>query len=450
MRRWFPPLSLSVRLFLIVLGGVLLTMLLSNAYHSHERARLIEENRETAAVDHLAVAIRLLAALRPAERGPASESLPKPDWRSLADPDSEVAPGLVAPLFAERLAGNLGNTAVVEAAWIDWTSDCQASPKCPLRYSVRLRFPDGQVLGLAYTTRARGKPPSSLWQVLRSRDLFEIGVIALVVWITMGLALRPLERMTRAVEDFGRNIAHPALPVSGPREVARASKAFNTMQDRIHRFMAERTQILAAVTHDLKTPMTRMRLRLEHCADTALRERVCGDLAAMQALVDEGLELARSLNNPEPGQPLALPELLQSLCDDLAAAGQPVTLEEAAIPPGLVVSAQPKALRRVLENIIDNAIKYGQSAQVACERVGGQAWIHVRDRGPGIPEEHLGDVLKPFVRLEVSRSRETGGTGLGLAIAANLLKPQDGEIRLRNRPEGGLMVSVGLPIATGV
>lgn len=288
------------------------------------------------------------------------------------------------------------------------------------------------------------------WQVLRSRDLFEMGVIALVVWIAIGLALRPLERMTRAVEDFGRNITHPALPVSGPSEVARASKAFNTMQDRIRQIMAERTQILAAVTHDLKTPMTRMRLRLEHCADPVLRDKVCGDLAAMQALVDEGLELARSLDNPEPGQPLALPELLQSLCDDLADAGQPVTLEEAAAdPPGLVVRAQPKALRRVLENIIDNAVKYGRSARVACERVGDRAWIHVRDSGPGIPEEYFGEVLKPFVRLEVSRSRETGGTGLGLAIAANLLKPQHGEILLRNCPEGGLRVSVGLPIATG-
>ena len=444
-----PPVSLTIRLFLIVLGGVVLAMVLSNAFHEHERARWREEEREMTAMDHLTDTIRLLATLAPAARGPALGTLSAPAWQSKVDPVSDAAGGVVAPLFAERLAGRLDHSALVEGAWIDWSTDCQASPKCPKAFSVQLRFPDAQKIALAYTTAARGSAPRPLWRVLRARDFFEISVIAVVVWMVIRLALRPLERMTRAVEDFGRDIAHPALPVAGPIEVTRASKAFNTMQEQIRGFMTERTQILAAVTHDLKTPMTRLRLRLENCADAALKQKLCGDLADMQALVDEGLELARSMDNVEPAQPVDLYALLQSLCDDLAESGLPVNLQETATPAGLVVTAQPKALRRVLENIIDNAIKYGQAAHVTVEQIGHKAWIQVRDSGPGIPEEHLTAVLKPFVRLEGSRSRETGGTGLGLAIAANLLKAQQGEMRLDNRPEGGLMVSVGLPIMTG-
>ena len=146
-----------------------------------------------------------------------------------------------------------------------------------------------------------------------------------VAWIVVRLAMRPLQRMTRAVEAFGLDIDQPPLDDTGPVEVQRALSAFNTMQDRIRGFMAERTQILAAVTHDLKTPMTRMRLRLEHCGDAALKEKLCADLAAMQALADEGLELARSMNDHSPLTVVDAAALLQCLCDDLADSGLPVT-----------------------------------------------------------------------------------------------------------------------------
>lgn len=439
-----PALSLSARLFLIVLGGVLLATLLSNVIHSSERSRWIAENRETAAVDHLTDAIRLLAALPAASRDPAIGSLASLDWRSSRDGFVPAGAGIPAPLFAERLSLGLDNMAVVEGAWVEWTDACGESPRCPMTYSTDLRFADGQKLTLAYTTRRHTRPERPIWQI-RTRDLFELGVMAVVAWIVIRLALRPLERMTRAVEDFGRDIAHPALAVAGPVELQRAIRAFNTMQDRIRGFMAERTQILAAVTHDLKTPMTRMRLRLENCADAGLRRKLCGDLAAMQSLVDEGLELARSLDSVEPLQALDLQALLQSLCDDLAESGLPVTWREPAACSGLLVMARPNALRRVLENIIDNAIKYGHTAMVSAGRQGDRAWVQVCDRGPGIPEDQFAEVLKPFVRLEASRSRETGGTGLGLAIAVNLLRAQQGEIHLANRPEGGLAVSVMLP-----
>jgi signal transduction histidine kinase len=254
--------------------------------------------------------------------------------------------------------------------------------------------------------------------------------------------------MTRAVEAFGLDIDQPPLDDTGPVEVQRAIRAFNTMQERIRGFMAERTQILAAVTHDLKTPMTRMRLRLEHCQDAELKQKLLADLAVMQSLTDEGLELARSMSSGQPLAILDLGALSQSLCDDLADAGQPVMHSEA--PAGLLVRAHPPTLRRVLENIIGNAVTYGESAAVSLSRQGNRACIEVRDQGPGIPEDQLANVLKPFVRLETSRSRETGGTGLGLAIAANLLKSQHGDMALDNPPDGGLRVRITLPLAREV
>jgi len=305
----------------------------------------------------------------------------------------------------------------------------------------------GQAVWLDYSP----KPHPRLRRVERAnfhrRDALVVAIMALVAWLVVRLALRPLQRMTDAAESLGRDIAHPPIDESGPIEVRRAARAFNAMQQDIRAYMAERTQILAAVAHDLKTPLTRLRLRLENCTDEVLREKLGRDLDAMQALVEEGLDLARSLDNEEATQPADLDALLQSLCDDFADTGLPVTYQGLA-GSRTVVACKPKALVRVFSNLIDNAVKYGQQARVSLERRDGAACVLVRDDGPGIPEDRMHDMLKPFVRLESSRSRETGGTGLGLAIAANLLRPQQGTIGLRNRPEGGLEVTVRLPVTS--
>jgi len=193
--------------------------------------------------------------------------------------------------------------------------------------------------------------------------------------------------------------------------------------------------------------LTRMRLRSENCTDEALKDRFMSDLAAMESMVEEGLELARSLDTVEPVQPVDLDALLQSLCDDATETGQEVTYQRMA-DSSVLVAGRPNALDRVFINIIDNAVKYGHYARVFLEQHGNMACVRVCDGGPGIPDEHLQDVLKPFVRLETSRSRDTGGTGLGLAIAENLLRTQQGEISLRNLPQGGLEVSVRLRITS--
>ncbi len=440
--------SLFMRLFLVVLGGVVLANAVGNSLHRYDRARLIEEYRERSATEHLSDAVRLLAVLPPELRVPAIRALPNDEWFIVEGPLADDSPGDEAPEISESMAGLLGEIAQVDDAWIEHTGRCiEDPPDCFNTFWVRVKFPENQTLRLGYASKPHERPHRHEIFGFRSRDLLLIGIMAAVAWLVVRLALRPLQRMAQAAENFGRDIDHPPMDECGPAEVRRAAQAFNAMQEQIRADMSERTQILSAVTHDLKTPLTRMRLRLENCADEALGEKLKGDLAAMQSLVEEGLELARSLDSAEATQTVDLDALLQSLCDDFAETGLQVAYS-GRVEGCVLVQGKPNALGRVFANIIDNAVKYGHYARVSLEQRDGIARVHVCDGGPGIPKERLQDVVKPFVRLEASRSRETGGTGLGLAIAVNLLKIQQGEVSLRNIPEGGLEVTVQLPVAS--
>jgi signal transduction histidine kinase len=439
--RWLPR-SLSARLFLIVLAGVVSAIALTSSLHHLDRARVFGEYRVRAAVDHLADAVLLLAALPPASRVSAAATLPTEEWFVEAASPAEPILGEAVRVFSQPLKERLGDAVQVDETWLCF----EGRASCPYSALVRIRFKDGQALWAGYRPPAPERPERHEWMGLQGRIALFIGIMSMVAWVVVRLALRPLRRLSQAVEDFGRDIAHPPMDDCGPLEVRQAAQAFNAMQGQIRGHMAERMQIVAAVTHDLKTPLTRMRLRLEKCTDEALKDRLQADIDAMQSLVEEGLELARSLDATECLQAVDLDALLQSLCDDAEEAGQDVVYQ-GMDGQGIVVMGRPNRLIRVFENLIGNAVKYGHYAHVSLERRGGVALVRVRDGGPGIPEESLQEVLKPFVRLEASRSRDTGGTGLGLAIAANLLKAQQGGLSLRNHPEGGLEVSVQLPVS---
>ena len=220
------------------------------------------------------------------------------------------------------------------------------------------------------------------------------------------------------------------------------------MQQRIAGYTAERVEILAAISHDLQTPITRMRLRADLMADEALRDKFRQDLDAMHALVREGVTYARTLHGTsEPTARLDTDALLASIVGDYEDAGESVTLDGAA---GAPIVAPPQALKRILVNLIDNALAFGGAAEIQVRRDDAQdpaprLTIAVLDRGPGIPEDQLGEVFKPFHRLETSRNRETGGTGLGLAIAQQLATAMGGHLSLHNRPGGGLEARLSLP-----
>jgi len=268
--------------------------------------------------------------------------------------------------------------------------------------------------------------------------------IALLAWLVARIATRPLRQLADAADSLDITHVSEPLPENGSSEVRAATRAFNRMQKRIYEDVRERTGMLAAITHDLQTPLTRLRLRLEKLPDEALRNKLVGDMQAMQQMLQEGLELARSLDTHEAKQLLDLDSLLDTLCSDAAEAGQQVSYVERT---DARLKAHPLALRRALSNLLDNAVKYGQRAEVSLARDAHQCHIHIRDFGPGIPPELLETVFTPFYRIEHSRSRETGGTGLGLAIARNIVQRHNGELALSNHPAGGLQVDVVLPLS---
>jgi signal transduction histidine kinase len=306
-----------------------------------------------------------------------------------------------------------------------------------LRISVRLQ--DGSWLNII----APLELSDSLW---RPRFLLPLSLALLLVttaalWAVRS-STRPFATFAAAAERLGVDVAAPPLAENGPREVRQAAHAFNVMQGRIARFVQGRTEMLAAISHDLKTPITRLRLRAEFIDDDEQRTKMLGDLEEMEAMIAATLAFARDDAAREPRVRVDMAALVQGLVDDTAALGAEASYSG---PDSLVIEARPTALKRGLTNLIDNAVKYGTRARVALETTAGDTVITIDDDGPGIAEADRERVFAPFVRLETSRSRDTGGSGLGLAVARAAIRAHGGDIRLANRPEGGLRVTVALP-----
>ncbi|WP_051378915.1 sensor histidine kinase [Derxia gummosa] len=317
---------------------------------------------------------------------------------------------------------------------------------------------------LFYTEAPNAAPPPTTIALYLGAVLLVVGVIAVLIARVAG---RSLAGFARAAERLSTDLNAPPLPERGPVEVVRVAAAFNRMQSAIRRHLDERTEILAAVSHDLKTPLTRLRLRAENLPDELpQRARFIADIEAMTDLVGEGLDYARSAQLREARSPVDLDRLVAALADDARDTGARV---EVSGRLGAPVIAAPRALQRAVQNLLDNALRYGDgAAEITLERLGGEddglAGMHasgsaqsrpdaaaarlrltVADRGPGLAPELLERVFEPFYRVEGSRSRASGGTGLGLAIARNLVRGQGGDIVLANRPGGGLLAVLELP-----
>ena len=269
-----------------------------------------------------------------------------------------------------------------------------------------------------------------------------LGAVIAVALIAVRLVTRPIQDLAEAADAFGRDLDSPPLAEAGPTETRRAAEAFNRMQARIKTLVAERSRALAAVSHDLRTPLTRMRLRAELVDDEALRAQIGADIDDMQAMVESTLDYLRGLRDNEAVQEIDIDALLQSLVADEQALERPVTLEAGAAAP---FAGRLSVLRRALANLVDNAVKYGGAARLRVEDSANELRLGVEDSGPGIPQESLTSVVEPYVRLETSRSRATGGVGLGLAIARDAARLHGGELLLRNLPGGGLAATLVLP-----
>ena len=268
-----------------------------------------------------------------------------------------------------------------------------------------------------------------------------LAVIGFTVWAVHRWTA-PLIAFAHAAERLGVDVNAPPLPESGLLEVRRAAHAFNQMQERIRRFVEDRTQMVAAIAHDLGTPITRLRLRAEYVEDEEQRQKVLDDLGEMEQMIASTLVFAREDGVNEPRETFDLNSLLQSICDDFADAGQAAEFHGQGRLP---YDFRLVALRRAFTNLIENAIKYGSNVRVSVEDRPDAIVVRIDDDGPGIPEDAMEQVFEPFRRLDDSRSRETGGTGLGLAVARSIVRSHGGDVILRNRAEGGLRSEVMLP-----
>lgn len=253
---------------------------------------------------------------------------------------------------------------------------------------------------------------------------------------------RPMRTLSAAAEALGRGEAVEHVPEEGPDDIRRMATAFNVMQDRLKRFVSDRTAMLAAIGHDLRTPITSLRLRAEFIEDREEREKLLATLDEMQSMTEATLSFAREQATGEATRLVDVAALTESICEDLAAVGRNVVFTEAERAP---YRCRPSALRRAIRNLIENAVRYGERAYVSVRSVPDGLLISVEDDGPGIAERDRERAFKPFVRLEGSRSRETGGTGLGLSIARTIVRSHGGDVILADRAGGGLNATIQLP-----
>jgi len=278
-------------------------------------------------------------------------------------------------------------------------------------------------------------------------SLLAMGVMAVLVCaitiVVVRRITRPMAQLARAADAVGRGEDTAPLAEVGPEEIRRTTQAFNRMQARLRRFVDDRTGMLAAISHDLRTPLTSLRLRAEFVDDEELRHKILATLDEMQRMTEATLAFAREEAAREPTRVIDLSALVESVTADLADLDRDVTFAGAE---RIRCACRPVSLKRALRNLIENAVSYGERARVEVDSTGAEIRITIDDDGPGIPEDAFERVFEPFVRLEESRSTDTGGIGLGMAIARTIVRGHGGDIRLANRPGGGLRATVSLPI----
>ena len=446
--------SMVNRVFLILLTGIVVATLTTTWLAANERRSVLKELRYQHIADRVEQVVQALDAVSPEARHVILQASQHFGFEaSFVNSKGDATNNNISPL-TEVLKSRLGSDRQIlvqretNCALPPLRKNFPPPPDQPRPENCRIIYVSLQDQSLL---RLRLHMPGELMP--RGRNslsdpdgpyifLFLL-FIAVLAFVVAKMTARPIRQLASAATELGRDIDQPPLPEKGPTEIRQAAQAFNAMQARIRRQIKHRTHMLAAISHDLQTPLTRLRLRLEKVNDPQLQQKLIDDLAVMQGMVREGLELARSIDSSEARQRLNIDSLLDSVCDDATDAGQPVTQHGRARAS---ILAQPNALRRCLTNLLDNAIKYGYRAEVTIAvQPEGRIEIVIRDFGPGIPEQELESVFDPFYRLETSRSRETGGTGLGLTIARNIAENHGGHLSLHNHPDGGLEVVLLLP-----
>lgn len=442
MRLW--PRSLAARTAVVLVASLVLVQVAGLTIHAFDRVDLqrLGQARDVAA--RLIGVYRTVAMIPPTERENELHRM-------------QLPPGFKVSLSAEPPIDGLEPTPLAYQRLIraDMALVPMPGPLRPKefimlggprnqRLIVSMRLPDGQWL-----TQSTHLAPPRPWHspgFLVAFALMTVTACLLTLWAVRRLTA-PLRTLAAAAEALGRDVNAPPLPEAGPAEIATAAAAFNTMAGRIRRFVQDRTELLTAIGHDLRTPITRLKLRAEFVEDDEQRRKMLADLDELETMVSATLAFGRDAKSMEAVSAIDLAELLRTVLDE-AADAHPGEADKLTYdgPAHYTVRARPLALKRALANLVGNAIAYGGGARVRLTAPGqGVVTVHVEDDGPGIPIAELERVFDPFYRLEASRNRETGGVGLGLPIARNILRAQGGDVVLSNGSPGGLRATVQLP-----
>jgi signal transduction histidine kinase len=444
------PISLSVNLLLTMLGAIVVAQLVTGAlFYSQSKATDIGWAALFWA-ERVSAAVVALDALDRIERRKVLVKL-LPDYRLAQQPRVESDDDPARAQFINRFRERIGHLQPMRDIAIG-RADPASKPdgflsilagfpaKGPVQlYDVRIRFEDGGTSTLRLQQVDRAVPQTNSWLIYSF--VFVSALMLGVLVVARGITV-PLSRMARAADALGRGIPQTTLLEKGPRELRLAARAFNSMQDRLHRYLHSRTRVLAAMSHDLNTPITRLLLRTEALADPMVREQFLRDLQEMRDMVQGALDMLKGIGTGEVPCYIDISALIHAIQSDYAELGFNVNLSGGLEGP---VMAQPLGLRRLLSNLLDNSQRYARTAWLNVSEIGRDVIFTVTDDGPGIPREELERVMEPYFRLEASRDRTTGGTGLGLSIARDIAQSHGGELRLLNVKDGGLQAIVTIP-----
>ncbi len=462
------PKSLFGRLVLLLLTGLIMAQLLSASILLRDRGQVLYESIREHMIARTVEVVRLLDSLPSSDRQRLVPLLANPELHITLSKEPVPIPqhtqdaipisAMVRQQLLKRLPPNTEVRVAIEGSVME-----QQMPPMHRRhmmgggpmsgpwaymhglhamarfFHIQVQLKDGTWIGFE-----RGVSEQRFdWPV---RLLIVLGVllISVILLSLIGVRsiIRPLRDLRQAAEGLGKDIRQSPLEETGPIEVRETAKAFNTMQTRLKNYIEDRASILAAVSHDLKTPLTRLRLRSDLMDDEELRTKSLKDLDEMESMVSATLEFMRGTETREPSLRLDLLALLESVQEDAQESGKDVQLQAQSIEP---YDGKPLALKRCIVNLVENAARYGERADIRVEDTIEEIVISICDHGPGIPEDALQKVFDPFFRLETSRAQHTGGTGLGLGIARNIARAHGGDLILYNRSEGGLCAQLTLP-----
>lgn len=453
MRRLIPD-TIAGRTFLVLVLSLAVSHALSIAFYATDRASSLDLLGSEHLAERIVTVTRLIENAQPDMRTGlavlASSAAMSVSWTNASRirSRSDLSPQeqTLVRIFEEHMA-RIGRhsfllryTQEMPEAAGSATSDLSAQPTEGSRQlAVSVQLSDGSWINFATAIEELG----SVWSLRFGLSMaVMIVLVVLISAILVRYLNRPLGLLSFAARRLGHDVGAPPLPISGPREVREASRAFNDMQAQVQRLVKDRTQMLTAISHDLRTPITLLRLRAEFVGDEAERARMLATLDDMESMIRGVLAFARDDATKEPPQIVDLSALVASICHDMADAGLPVEFEQGS---KLTHNCRRSSMTRAITNLIDNAVTYGHRARVRLEPTDEAFRIVIDDDGPGIPADQMEKAFRPFVRLDASRGGDKHGTGLGLSIARSMVLANGGRLTLENRREGGLRATVWLP-----